>query len=247
MSGMARRFLFRRSLPPQAGFAVYARLLEEAATLASADAGYPPDWYAEHGTAWVIRRSTIECPMAIPRGVELEIATWVADFRRVRSRREYTVRLPGELAAMLTAHTDWIYVDAASGRPRRIPDEMMRAFVPEGDVPPLPRPTLELPDAPADAFAVELVVDAADLDALDHVNNAKYFDYLEAARRAMAGNGLGARRHDLEYLDEARAGDRLTCRIWPLPSAAGEIETAAEIRRSSGDGLLTRARSAWAS
>jgi acyl-CoA thioesterase FadM len=229
---MARRFSFRRSLPPQAGFAVYARLLEESATLASADAGYPPDWYAGHATAWVIRRSTIECPMAIPRGVELEIATWVADFRRVRSRREYTVRVPGELVAMLTA---------------RIPDEMMRAFVPEGDVPPLPRSTLELPDAPADAFVVEFVVDAADLDALDHVNNAKYFDYLEAARRAMAGNGLGARRHDLEYLDEARAGDRLTCRIWPLRSAVGEIETAAEIRRSSDDGLLTRARSAWAS
>jgi acyl-CoA thioester hydrolase len=244
---MARRFSFRRSLPAQAGFAVYARLLEEAATLASADAGYPPDWYATHATAWVIRRSTIECATAIPPGVALEIATWVADFRRVRSRREYTVRLPGEPVALLTAHTDWVYVDAASGRPRRIPHEMMRAFVPEGDSPPLPRPDLEVPEPPADACALELVVEDADVDALDHVNNAKYLDYIEAARRTMAGEGCRARRHELEYLDEARIGDRLRCRIWALRSAAGDVETAAEIRRANDETLLTRARSAWAS
>src|SRR5262249_48384782 len=65
-------------------------------------------------------------------GVELEIATWVADFRRERSRREYEVRLPGEPAPVLTANADWVYVDALSGRP-------------------LPRRALEIPAPPADA------------------------------------------------------------------------------------------------
>jgi acyl-CoA thioesterase FadM len=106
VSGIARRFSFRATLPKQGGFAVYARMLEEAATRASSAAGYPPDWYAAHATAWVIRRLMIECATAVPCGVELEIATWVADFRRVRSRREYEVRLPGEPAAVLTAHAD---------------------------------------------------------------------------------------------------------------------------------------------
>jgi acyl-CoA thioesterase FadM len=119
VSGIGRQFSFRAALPMKGGFAVYARLLEQSATLASADAGYPPDWYAAHATAWVIRRSTIDCAAAIPRGVELEVTTWVADFRRVRSRREYEVRIPDGPVAVLTAHTDWVYVDAASGSPRR--------------------------------------------------------------------------------------------------------------------------------
>jgi acyl-CoA thioesterase FadM len=124
---------------------------------------------------------------------------------------------------------------------------MMRGFVPVGDATPLPRPALEIPDPPADASALELVVADADVDALDHVNNAKYFDYIEAARSAMAGDGGRARRHDLEYLDEARAGERLRCKIWPLPAAVRAIETAAEIRRVGDEALLTRARSGWAS
>jgi acyl-CoA thioester hydrolase len=116
-------------------FSAYARLLEEAATLASADAGYPTSWYARENTAWVTRRSTIDCVAPLPRAVDLEIVTWVADSRRVRSRREYEVYVPPETVSALTAHTDWVYVDRASGRPRRIPDAMMSAFVPDGAPP----------------------------------------------------------------------------------------------------------------
>jgi acyl-CoA thioesterase FadM len=113
-------------------FSAYARLLEEAATLASAEAGYPTSWYARENTAWVIRRSTIDCATPLARAFDLEVATWVADFRRVRSRREYEVCMPLNTVAALTAHTDWVYVDRANGRPRRIPDAMMSAFVPDG-------------------------------------------------------------------------------------------------------------------
>jgi acyl-CoA thioester hydrolase len=245
VTAAARRFTFCRSLAQDSGFAGYARLLEEAARLASADAGYPPGWYSTHATAWVIRRSTIECGRAIPCGVDLEIVTWVADFRRVRSYREYEVRLPGESAAVLTAQTDWVYVDARSGRPRRIPEEMMRAFVPEGDALPLYRPVLEIPTPPSDAFTVERIVEEADVDALDHVNNAAYLGYVEAATRAMLGKAFRARGHDVEYLEEARSGERLRCRTWRLGSFSPAVETAAEIRRASDETLFTRVRSAW--
>ena len=237
---MPRLTRVRRGLADdRAGFSSYARLLEEAATVASAEAGYPPQWYGEHATAWVIRRSTIECPAPVPPGVELEILTWVADFRRVRSRREYELRLEGAL--VLSAHTDWVYVDRTSGRPRRIPDAMMRAFVPEGEVQAMPRAALDVADPPADAPAVEIAVDPRDVDRLDHVNNANYFDYVEAAATTAIGDGWRALRHDLEYLDEARAGDRLRCVTWAL----GESERATEIRRVSDRALLTKARSAW--
>jgi acyl-CoA thioester hydrolase len=233
----------------------HARLLEEAATVASSEAGYPPEWYEREGTAWVIRRTTIDCGAPLRPGEEVEVATWVGDFRRVRSRREYEVRRPGEAAPALSAHTDWVYVERRSGRPRRISAAMMEAFVPEGCPTALPRDPLVLPSASDAALTVERVVSSMDVDALDHVNNARYFDWVEestvegfAAWRA-AGDEIaaGARavRHDLEYVDEAREGDRLRCVVWPVRCEGGEIEIATEIRRAHDGRLLTRARSLW--
>ena len=243
---MARVTVIRRRLADGAGgFSAYARLLEEAATTASSEAGYPPQWYAEQATAWVIRRSTIECPQPIEPGCELEISTWVADFRRVRSWREYVARTPGADAVALSAHTDWVYVDRTAGRPRRIPEEMMRAFVPEGAIATLPRPALELPQAPADAATITRDVDPSDVDALDHVNNAKYFDYVEQSAMAVLGAGFRPRYYDLEYVAQARAGDRLLCRSWQTAVGGAELDVASEIHLVRDGTLLTRARGRW--
>jgi acyl-CoA thioester hydrolase len=225
-------------------FSAYARVLEEAATLASAEAGYPTSWYARENTAWVIRRSTIDCIAPLARAIDLEVVTWVADFRRVRSRREYEVYVPPRTVIALTAHTDWVYVDRANGRPRRIPDAMISAFVPDGAPPVLPRSPLELPAA-QDVATVEQMVTTEDVDALGHVNNARYFDYVEAAGKRIVASGLRAVRHDLEYLAEAREGDRLLCRCWRIGSPDSRVEVAGEIRRAAGGDLLTRARSVW--
>jgi len=230
-------------------------LLEEAATIASNEAGYPTDWYDREGTAWVIRRTAIDCEAPLRSGEEVEVATWVADFRRVRSRRETQVCRPGEAEPALFAHTDWVYVERGSGHPRRVSAAMIEAFVPEGSPTPLPREALALPRPPDATFCVERVVSSAEVDALDHVNNACYFDWVEestteafAAWRA-AGEQIAAYpravRHDLEYVDEARDADRLRCVVWPVRCEGREIEIGTEIRRALDGHLLTRARSLW--
>ena len=226
-------------------FSAYARLLEEAATLASAEAGYPTSWYARESTAWVIRRSTIDCATPLARAFDLEVATWVADFRRVRSRREYEVYVPPDTLPALTAHTDWVYVDRTNGRPRRIPNAMMNAFVADGALARLPRPPLDLPPAHDGVAAVERVAMAEDVDALGHVNNARYFDYVEAAARRVLAPGLRPVRHDLEYVGEARERDRLLCRCWTIGRRDSRVEVASEILHAIGGDLLTRARSVW--
>jgi acyl-CoA thioester hydrolase len=235
-------------------FSRYARLLEEAATIASSEAGYPPDWYARESTAWVIRRTTIDCEVPLLSDEEVEVATWVADFRRVRSRREYEVRRSGGTEPALRAHTDWVYVARTSGHLRRISEAMMQAFVPRAGSTPLPREPLALPSAPDAAFAVERVVGSADVDALDHVNNARYLDWVEEttlegfaawcpADETVAGPRAG--RHDLEYIDEVRDRDRLRCVVWPVRCEHGEVEVGTEIRRAQDGHLVTRARSLW--
>ncbi len=228
------------------GFSAYARLLEEAATLASTEVGYPPQWYERENTAWVIRRTTIDCGVPLPRAADLEIATWVADFRRVRSRREYEVHVSPIAVLALTAQTDWVYVDRASGRPRRIPDSMMQAFVPDGQLAALPRAPLALPPPPAEATPLAWVAAREDVDALGHVNNARYFDYVEGVARIVVGPAAWPVRHDLEYLAAARAGDRMICRCWSVGSLESHVETAVEIVLAADGTPLTRARSVWA-
>ncbi len=245
MSGARRTVVVARIPEADTPFAAYARVLEEAATAASSAVGHPPEWYAREGTAWVIRRTTIDCAATLAAGSEVEVTTWVTDFRRVRSRRRYELRLAPGAEPVLRGDTDWVYVDRAGARPKRISAAMIEAFVPGGAAAE-PREALAVEPPPAAAFVHQIAVTAADEDALGHVNNTRSFAFVE---RAMSVSRPGRRpravHHDLEYLDEARAGDRLRCSIWPTAEANGAIETDAEIVRASDGRRLTIARSRW--
>jgi acyl-CoA thioester hydrolase len=225
------------------GFATYARMLEVAATTASTEAGFPPEWYTAECTVWVIRRSAIECLAEIAPGTAVELRTWVADFRRVRSIREYEGYTSNRL--VLRARTDWVYVELPAGKPRRIPEAMMRAFVPEGGET-TPRTALLLAAPRAPTATLEWNVPPDDLDRLGHVNNAKYFDYVEAATSALLAAEFRPRRHDVEYIDEARSGDRLRAASWIVASTDGTAGVATEISRADVGTVLTRAESRWA-
>jgi acyl-CoA thioester hydrolase len=236
----------------------YARLLQQTATDASADAGYPQIWYADAGTFWLVRRTTIEYLQPVRASDTLRIRTWVADFRRVRSQREYEVYSESTQTPVARAHTDWVYVERSSGRPRRIPQEMIESFMPVGVPPPLPRNPLVNGTAPPGAFCAARRVEFRDLDALAHVNNASYLDYIEqAAMDAAAAVGWPLERavqlgfywrpqlHDIEYLAEAFYGNELRCITWVTVREGPWVERQSEIRRAADDLLLARARSRW--
>ena len=228
---------------PFVGFSAYARILENAATTASTEAGFAPDWYAREGTIWVIRRSTIERTADIAPGTLLSLRTWVADFRRVRSRREYEGRVAGEV--VLRGHTDWVYVERAAGKPRRIPETMMQGFLPDGGGEALPRAALVIGDPPAEARSVEWTVETGDLDLLEHVNNAKYFDYVESVATSVVAADFRPQAHDVEYVDEARVGQRLRGTAWVVEASSSPMRIATEIRRADDGATLPRASSVW--
>src|SRR5262245_14610909 len=83
------------------------RLLQEAATRASSDAGFDARYYERTGTMWIIRRTTFNVVSPARYGDELAVRTWIADFRRVRSQRCYEVRAGTRLIARAT--TDWVF------------------------------------------------------------------------------------------------------------------------------------------
>ncbi len=236
--------------------AVLLRFLQETATRASTAAGFDPAFYERHGTLWLVRRTTLTRLTPIRYGDDLEATTWIADFRRVRSRRDYAVHAGDRLVAR--ASTDWVYVERAGARPRRIPVELQTAFGFDG-AEPLGRPPFPDGIPPARAARGTRRVELHDLDALRHVNNATYVHYVEqAAQDADAGAGwslavqlaAGGRfrvvAHDLEYLDAAVYGDELVIVTWPRAVVADAVERHTLLFRGGAERPLLRAVSRYA-
>lgn len=224
----------------------YLRYMQEAAFDASAAAGYDFARYQALGRRWLTRRTDIEYLRPLHYGDSVEVRTWVMDFHRVRSRRAYEMRAlaSGELVAR--AVTDWVYVNAATGRPVRVPPEMAAAFL--GDDPPaeIParQPFPEPAPAPPGLFRIRRRVSWTDIDTAQHVNNIMYMVYVEACgmevlaahgwsvpRMTAEGFGMVLRQHQIEYLQPALLGDEIEIATW-----VSEVKRASATRHY----LLTR-------
>ncbi len=237
----------------------YLRYMQETAMDASAAAGYDIARYEAMGRFWFIRETNISYHHPLTYGDSVIVKTWVDDFRRVRSRRAYELRLvgSGELAAK--GHTDWVYLDTITQQPITVPEEMITAFYPEGvsehGPQRIPFPTSS---PPPDVFRLRRRVEWHDLDGLGHVNNAMYMVYLEEcgvqvaaaygwpmARMFDAGFGIVARHYRLEYKQQAVLGDELAISTWITEVRQASADRHYTITRVSDDAVIVRAHVAW--
>ncbi|HOW97066.1 MAG TPA: acyl-CoA thioesterase [Kiritimatiellia bacterium] len=83
---------------------------------------------SEAGGRWVVRAHRVEYLAPAFEGDRIRVATWVADFRRVRSLRRYRFERASDGLLLARGETDWVFVDAATGRPRTVPDDLRRRF-----------------------------------------------------------------------------------------------------------------------
>jgi acyl-CoA thioester hydrolase len=81
------------------------------------------------GATWVARTHHIEYLSPAFAGQVICVLTWVADFRKVRSLRRYKFIREADQKVLARGETDWVFVDAATGRPRGIPPEIKNVFV----------------------------------------------------------------------------------------------------------------------
>ena len=199
--------------------ACYLRYMQEAAFAASAVAGYWEDRYQALRRIWLIRESAVDFVAPLRYGDSVRVRTWVADFRRVRSRRAYELWAvgtdgqsgyvhagPSTERLVARAYTDWVFLDLDTGRPAVIPAEVIAAFFPDDP----PEEALErerfpaAPPPPPNVFTQRRHVQWRDLDSVGHVNNAAYGDYVEdAARQAVSAAGWPASRMAAEGFDLA--------------------------------------------
>jgi acyl-ACP thioesterase len=209
------------------------RYAQDVAWRHSEDLGFDRDWYRERGLGWVVRGCELELAEPIPMGHTLRVSTAVVGHRRIWARRLGECRLAdGRLAARIT--TDWVLLDSRN-RIVRIPPDFGLAFT---------NPEVEseiLRVAPPDedpAYSFELTVRPADLDPLDHVNNAVYVDWLDGALDAAGwGSALALPcTVRLEYLASAARNDGIVVILHGSPERWTGV-----IRRVDGVDLVRAA------
>ena len=104
----------------------YLRWMLDAAT-AHADAVDATSTTEVLGGTWFVKAHRIDYLRPAFLNDMLVIQTWIASAGRVRSTRKYRILRGDE--TLVQGETDWVYVNADTGRPCMIPKDVLDCFV----------------------------------------------------------------------------------------------------------------------
>ncbi|MEO1288675.1 MAG: YbgC/FadM family acyl-CoA thioesterase [Chloroflexota bacterium] len=233
----------------------YVRYMQETALDASQAVGWDTDRYHNIGHQWLIRETDIEYLRPLRWNDEVEVTSYVLDFRRIQSRRRYEFRNVADNALVAQATTNWAYLNTQTQQTARIPHEMIKDFAPNGlpDVSPMerfPKP----PPQPKGVFHHQRRAEWRDIDTVGHLNNAAYMAYCEDAstqvgrdlgwsmqRMLDEGFALVLRRFRIQYLQAAFLDDDLRISTWVSDVKRATALRHYDVRRASDNTLLARA------
>ena len=105
----------------------YVKWMQEMAMLHSTAVG-GTQATKEAGASWVARSHRIEYLRPAFAGDHMAVLTWVTNFRKVRSLRKYKFVRTTDNAVIAEGETDWVFVDAKTGRPKSVPREVSSVF-----------------------------------------------------------------------------------------------------------------------
>lgn len=105
---------------------VYLRWVLEVAMAHSAARGWDFAAYRALGSAFMVRRHEIDYIAQVTIGQELLASTWVDTWKLASCVRKTELVRGGQVVAR--AATTWAMINLASGRPQRIPDDILAAF-----------------------------------------------------------------------------------------------------------------------
>ncbi len=237
----------------------YLRYMQETAFDASATVGYDMARYAALGHQWLIRETDITYLRPLVYGDTVLVKTWVSDFRRVRSRRLYDLRLMADGLPVATASTEWVYLNTETLRPATVPPEMVAAFWhPDTAAGQRREPFPEAPPPPPGVYRARRRVEWRDLDQVQHVNNANYLAYIEECNVGAAaaygwsmgrimeqGVAIVARRYRIEYREPAVMDDELEVTSYLSDVKRATAVRHNEVRRVRDGALLARSYALW--
>jgi acyl-ACP thioesterase len=172
-----------------------ARWLQDAAYADVLDAGL-------HEVAiWVLRRTRLEVQRFPRFGEAVTVRTWCSGIGRMWAQRSTTVEGSGGGRAEAVAL--WVHLDPRGTRPAPFSERELEVYGPSAEEHGI-KARLRHPGPDEDATAAgSWRFRASDLDLLDHVNNAAYWQVLE--ERLIGGPEPESLEAEVEYRAPARA------------------------------------------
>lgn len=104
----------------------YVRWILDVATAHSRALGWDHPQYRELGAVFVVRRHEIDYVAQVFEGEALVAETWVDSWRLVSCVRRTELRRGAQVVAR--GATTWAFVSLTTGRPQRIPDQILALF-----------------------------------------------------------------------------------------------------------------------
>jgi len=167
-------------------------------------------------------------------------------FRVGRSSMDFSSRIHSKKTGRLVgqAAVRFVALDVDS-RPQILPPQV-REYLSEPEGVDIPTTVYEKPQ---NTWSHAFTVQWTDLDFMQHVNEARFIEYIESSRYAYAvaaGNGTQddralqqVGRLAISYDDQVRLGDRLRVAVWTVENEPDRY--AFEIQRESDHATVTRA------
>ena len=162
---------------------------------------------AGQGIAWVLREQAMHVLRPPVLGETLRVCTWPTRAERILCHRDFRIMdNRGSVVALGTSA--WFGLDLKTRRPRKaetffsLPWELLPP--PAFDAPP---PELEAPSEGASSGV--RTVRASDIDALGHMNNLRYVDWIRDHLACFGMDEPDLRCVHIRYAREVAAGDRV--------------------------------------
>ena len=87
-----------------------------------------PGYMQPENTGWYVREHRIKYLSPAYLDDEIEVRTWISEFKRVRGIRKYEFLRKADSKIVVEGETQWVFIELTTGRPTLIPAEMLAFF-----------------------------------------------------------------------------------------------------------------------
>lgn len=185
--------------------------MQVAAGLNANQLGFGYDQLTPKGYFWVLSRVILEWHGNVSFDEEIILETWPKGVEKLFATRDFRF-YTGKGDCIGKATTAWLMMDANTGRPVMLNSNMFN--LPAYNIPPaideLPG---KIPEPSVVEFSSERKASYSDIDVNQHVNNAKYIEYIFDALPLHEFTALKYSRVQINYLKEVKMSEMISIRI----------------------------------
>jgi len=217
--------------------------LQEAAGNHAGALGVSVSQLMERNLTWVLARLRLRIERLPGAGEPLEVRTWPSGVERLFALRDFRVLDTGG-GLVASALSAWLAIDTATRRPVRVQsafDSPDTSAIPRALDTGIEKLAEKLATDGQVARGTTIVVRLSDLDANDHVNNARIAEWIAEGAGAEVQEKSRISALDIDFLAETRHGDSVISRAAALPDGGFS-----HVLFRPADGReIARARSQW--